>query len=142
MKSIKPTITGLIPPPPIVINVADGEVRGESGNVQLQIDLQLTGGLPATAVASLEIISPQLYLFAEGTSRKQYIIQMTSQQITALLDFRIKNLAFFPGAQPTLDVGVYTWEQATGESVKRSHFANISVTVVRPTRLKFIKLLK
>lgn len=141
MKSIKPTITGIIPAPPIVINAAKGEVFGESGNMQLQVDLELTGELPATAIAALEIISPQLYLFIDGTHKKQYILPMTTQQTTAFLDFQIKNLGFFPGDQPTLDVGVFTWEQATGESVKRSHFASIAVTVVRPMKLKFIKLL-
>lgn len=142
MKSIKPTITGLIPAPPIVINVAEGEVFGASGNVQLQVNLDLTGELPATAIASLEILSPQLYLFTDGTSKKPYTIPMNTQQMMAPLVFSIKNLAFFPGAQPTLDVGVFTWEQATGDSVKRSHFANIAVTVVRPKKLKFKKLLK
>lgn len=142
MKSVKPTITGLIPAPPIVINVAEVEVFGESGNVQLQVDLELSGELPATVIASLEILSPQLYLFADGTSKKQYAIPMNSQQMTALLEFKIKNLAYFPVAQPTLDVGVFTWEQITGESIKRSHFANVAVKVVRPIRLKFKKLLK
>lgn len=142
MKSVKPIISGLIPAPPIVINVAEGEIFGQSGNVQLQVTLELTGELPATAIASIEIISPQLYLFTDGTNKKQHSIPMTSQQMTAFLEFRIKNLAFFPGSQPTLDVGVFTWEQATGESIKRSHFANISVTIVRPVKLKFKKLLK
>jgi hypothetical protein len=142
MKSVKPTIIGLLPAPPIVINIAEGEVFGESGNVQLQVALELTGQLPAIAVASLEIISPQLYRFTDGTSKKQYNIPMNNQQTTVLLDFKIKNLAFFPVAQPTLDVGVFSWEQVTGDSVKRSHFANIAVTVVRPIKLKFKKLLK
>lgn len=142
MKSVKPAITGLVPAPPIVINVAEGQVFGESGNVQLQVALELIGELPATAVASLEIINPQLYSFADGTSKKRYTLLMSTQQMTAMLDFRIKNLAFFPNAQPTLDLGIFTWEQETGEGVKQSHFANIAVNVVRPKKLKFIKLLK
>jgi hypothetical protein len=51
-------------------------------------------------------------------------------------------MAFFPSAQPTLDVGVFSWEQITGAGVKRSHFANIAVSVSRPSKLKFKKLLK
>lgn len=142
MKSVKPTIIGLIPAPPIVINVAAGEVFGESGNVQLQVELELIGELPATAIAVLEIISPKLYLFADGTNKKQYIIpMMTTQQTTALLEFKIKNLAFFPGAQPTLDLGVFSWEQTTGEIVKQSDFANIAVRVAHPKKMKFKKVL-
>lgn len=142
MKSVKPTILSLVPAPPILINVADGEIFGESDSVQLQVALELTGELPAIAIVSLEIISPQLYLFDDRTSKKQFIISITTQQMTVLLGFKIKNLAFFPGAQPTFDVGIYTWEQSTGESIKRSDFAHIDVTVVRPTRLKFKKLIK
>ena len=142
MKSLKPTITGIVPTPPIVIHVPDGQVFGESGSEQLQVQLSLTGELPATAIASLEILSPHLYRFADGASKRQYIIPMTAHQMTALLEFKIKNLAFFPNTQPTFDIGVFTWEQSTGESIKDSDFAHIAVKVARTVKLMFKKLLK
>lgn len=142
MKSIKPTILSLVPAPPITINLADGVVFGISDSAQLEVTLDLMGESPATAIVSLVILSPQLYLFDDGTKKKQYIISMNRHQMNALLEFKLKNLAYFPSSQPTFDVGIYTWEQSTGESIKRSDFAHIDVVVERPTELKFKKLSK
>jgi hypothetical protein len=87
MKSIKPIITGITPAPPITINIADREVFGASGRLQLIVDLELTRDLPASAIVLLEIITPQLYLFTDGTNKKQYQIGINAQQVTAQLDF-------------------------------------------------------
>lgn len=141
MKSVKPEILGLSPSPPIIISLLDNQVFGESLPVQLEVLFKLTGKLPATAIASLEILNPQLYLFEDSTSKKQYIFSMTTKQNTSILEFKIKNLAFFPNTQPTLDIGVFTWEQSTGEIIKDCDFAHVAVKIERNNRLIFKKLL-
>jgi hypothetical protein len=137
MKTVKPDITDIDPPAPIVIDLPAGQVFGESGILQLQVNLELAGGPPSTVIASLEILSPQLYLFTDNRSKKRFSIQMTAPQMAITLEFQIKNLAFFPGTQPKLDLGVFTWDQETGENFKDSDFASITVSVVRPVRLRF-----
>ncbi len=66
MMDVKPTIIGLIPQNTVVIAVPPGKLLGISDTYTMDLQLELTGTVPAVAGVRLFIVNNDIYLFADG----------------------------------------------------------------------------
>lgn len=129
MMDVKPTILGLIPQNTVVITVEPGKLLGISDTYKMDLQLELTGTVPATAGVRLFIVNNDIYRFADGANEIRYTYQMTAFTQKVKPDFRVRNIKHFSKKAPDLLLAVFAWEVNTGEDMADSHGGRFPVTI-------------
>lgn len=129
MMDVKPTIIGLIPQNTIVIAVDPGKLLGISDTCKMDLQLELSGTVPATAGIRLFIVNNDIYRFTDGNTEIRLTCQMTALSQKVKPDFRVRSIKHFSKKAPDLLLAVFAWEVNTGEDMADSHGGRFPVTI-------------
>ena len=136
MTYIQPDILGILPEPVIRIHLASNSPFGSSAEYQLVVKLTVTGANATMAIGKLVVLNPGLYRFTGNLPELRYNIPLQSNEQEVQLGFAIENKSA-TDPLPDLFLGLYTWEQQTGEGISDFDHIQCQVAIEAPKPITF-----